>query len=279
MKQKKVATVILLHMFALAIGLVWIIPFFGLFMTSIRPYNEVIYGWWDFSSFTVTFDNFVRAWTHDTASLADGMRNSFAIALPATIAPIFLASTAAYGFVRFRFPLKNYMFLTIIALMSLPQQMIAIPLFKLMKGLDLLDTFSGLVLVHTAWAVPWILFFMRNYFTTLPVEIEEAAQVDGASDFTIFFKIILPVSIPALTSAAVLQFIWVWSDFFMALILLFDPNKLLATQRVPLMRGVHFVDWGLLSASAVLTMVVPILVFGFLQQYYVKGMVGWTTGK
>lgn len=279
MKQKKIATVILLHIFALAIGLVWIIPFFGLFMTSIRPYDEVIYGWWDLSSFTVTFDNFVRAWTHDTASLADGMRNSFAIALPSTIVPIFLASTAAYGFVRFRFPLKNYMFLTIIALMSLPQQMIAIPLFKLMKGLDLLDTFSGLMLVHTAWAVPWILFFMRNYFTTLPVEIEEAAQVDGASDFTIFFKIILPVSIPALTSAAVLQFIWVWSDFFMALILLFDPNKLLATQRVPLMRGVHFVDWGLLSASAVLTMVVPILVFGFLQQYYVKGMVGWTTGK
>jgi multiple sugar transport system permease protein len=279
MKQKKIATVILLHIFALAIGLVWIIPFFGLFMTSIRPYDEVIYGWWDLSSFTVTFDNFVRAWTHDTASLADGMRNSLVIALPSTIVPLFLASIAAYGFVRFRFPLKNYMFLTIIALMSLPQQMIAIPLFKLMKGLDLLDTYSGLVLVHTAWAVPWILFFMRNYFTTLPVEIEEAAQVDGASDFTIFFKIILPVSIPALTSAAVLQFIWVWSDFFMALILLFDPNKLLATQRVPLMRGVHFVDWGLLSASAVLTMVVPILVFGFLQQYYVKGMVGWTTGK
>ena len=117
---------------------------------------------------------------------------------------------------------------------------------------------------------------MRNFFTTLPIEVEEAAMVDGASDFVIFFKVVLPMCIPAIVSVAALQFSWVWSDFFVALILIFSPNKLLATQRIPLMRGVYFVDWGLLSAAAILVMAVPVLIFVLLQRYYIKGMVGWT---
>ena len=274
--RKGTLSTILIHLLAWAIALVWMVPFFGVLMTSIRPFSEVLYGWWKFDSFHPTFQNYINAWNHPTAPLSEGMRNSLAIAVPATIVPILVASIAAYGLARFRFPMKNYLFVTIVALMTLPQQMIAIPIFKLMKDLGLLNTYLGLITVHAAWGIPWILFFMRNYFTTLPIEVEESAKVDGASDLVIFLKIVLPMCIPALISAAVLQFMWVWSDFFLALILIYDPSKLLATQRIPLMRGQYHVDWSVLSAGAVLVMIVPVVIFAFLQRYYIKGMVGWT---
>jgi multiple sugar transport system permease protein len=117
---------------------------------------------------------------------------------------------------------------------------------------------------------------MRNYFKTLPVTIEEAARIDGASDSQIFFRVVLPNAFPAIASAAALQFTWVWSDFFLALILIYSPSKILATQRIPLMRGQYQVDWGLLSAASILVMIVPIMIYILLQRYYVRGMVGWT---
>jgi multiple sugar transport system permease protein len=117
---------------------------------------------------------------------------------------------------------------------------------------------------------------MRNFFLTLPIEIEEAAKVDGASDLKIFFKIVLPMALPALASVAVLQFMWVWNDFFLALILISSPDKLLATQRIPLMREVYHVDWSILSAASILVMMVPILIYALLQKYYIRGMIGWT---
>jgi multiple sugar transport system permease protein len=266
-----------IHLLAWAIALVWIIPFFGVLMTALRPLPEIIHGWWRFESFTPSFANFVEAWNHPTAALGVGMRNSLTIAIPSTIVPILIASIAAYGLARFRFRMRNYLFILIVALMTLPQQMIALPIFRLMSDLRLLDTFLGLIIVHSAWGIPWILFFLRNFFTTLPVEIEEAARVDGASDLRIFFRIVLPMSLPALISAAVLQFMWVWSDFFLALILMYSPSQLLATQRIPLLRGQFHVDWGVLSAGTILVMIVPVLVFAFLQRYYIKGMIGWST--
>jgi len=146
-----------------------------------------------------------------------------------------------------------------------------------MRGLGAVDSYTGLILVHAAWGLPWIMYFMRNYFTTVPIEVEEAAKVDGASDLRVFLQIVMPMSLPAVASAAVLQFMWVWSDFFLALILLYSPDKLLATQRVPLLRGVYHVDWGVLSAGSIIVMAVPIMVFALMQRYYIRGMVGWTS--
>jgi multiple sugar transport system permease protein len=118
---------------------------------------------------------------------------------------------------------------------------------------------------------------MRNYLTTIPPEVEEAASLDGASRFQIFIRIILPLSLPGLASVAALQFTWVWNDFFMALITLFDPAKLVATQRIPLLKGQYSVDWGVLSAASLLVTATPLLIFVLLQKYYVKGLIGWTS--
>ncbi len=277
MKTPKIGkSTITVHIIAWSVALVWFLPFLSVSMTAIRPFSEVIHGWWDFSEFNPSIDNFVQAWNHRTAPLGEGMYNSFLVAIPATIVPLLVASLAGYGFARFSFPIKNYLFLTIVLLMAIPQQSIAVPIFQIMNSLNLVDSHLGLILVHSAWGLAWIILFMRNFFSTLPAEIEEAARVDGASDFKIFYKIVLPMTLPALASVTVLQFMWVWNDFFLALILIYSPEKLLATQRIPLMRGVYFVDWGVLSAASILLMSVPVIIFALLQKYYIRGMIGWT---
>jgi len=259
------------------IGLVWILPVMGILMTAIRPYSEVIDGWWRLDSFNPTFSNFMNALTHPTASMLEGMVNSLIIAVPATILPLLLATIAGYGISRYKFPFRKSLVVAVVFTLALPQQMIAVPLFSLMSNLGLVDTYAALILVHTAWGIPWITFFMRNYFKTLPNDMEEAARIDGATDFQIFYSVVLPNAFPAIASASALQFTWVWSDFFLALILIYSPDRILATQRVPLMRGQYHVDWGLLSAASILVMIVPILIYVFLQRYYVRGMVGWSS--
>ncbi len=274
MKIRK--STIIIHIIAWSVALIWILPFLGVLMTSIRPFREVLFGWWNFAVFNPSVNNFVEAWNHPSVPLGIGIGNSFLVAIPSTFIPMLVASLAAYGFARFSFPIRDYIFASIVLMMAVPQQMVAVPIFQVINSLGLLDNYIGLILVHSAWGLAWIILFMRNFFLTLPIEIEEAAKVDGASDFQIFYKIVLPMALPALASVAVLQFMWVWNDFFLALILISSPEKLLATQRIPLMRGVYFIDWGVLSAASILVMIVPVLIYVLLQKYYIRGMIGWT---
>lgn len=264
---------LLIHIVAWTIAVIWIIPFAGVFMAALRPFQEVTLGWWNVSPFTLTGDNLVKG----LLELGTGFRNSFLIAIPATLIPIFVAAFAGYGFARFRFPIRDYIFLSIVILMAVPQQMVAIPVFRLMLDLDLIDSLMGLILLHSAWGLPWIILFMRNFFVALPPEVEEAARVDGASDFGIFFKIVLPMAIPAFASAAVLQFMWVWNDFFFALLLLFsDSNKVVTQAIAETSIGQLTVDWSLASAMSFLVMLVPLGLYVALQKYYIRGMIGWT---
>ncbi|HEW92293.1 MAG TPA: carbohydrate ABC transporter permease [Thermotogaceae bacterium] len=266
---------ILVYIITWLVGLLWLIPFLGVFMTAIRPLDELLNGWWSLKPFNIGFKNFLSAWNHPTAALAQGILNSLKVVIPSTILPLVIATMAGYYLSRYRFPGKRILFVIIIITITLPQQMIAVPVYSMLSKMGLIDSYLGLILLHTAWGIPWITFFMRNFFATLPAEIEEAARIDGASDFAVFFKIVFPLTLPAIGSASVLQFNWVWSDFFLALITIYSPDKLLATQRIPLMRGIYHVDWGLLSAAAIMVMIIPILVFFLLQKYYVKGMIGW----
>jgi len=264
------------HLLAWATGLIWIVPFMGILMASIRPHGELVHGWWQLSEVNLSFENYLNAWSHSTAPIGEGLKNSLTVTIPATLLPLLIGAFAAYGFLRLRFPGRNILFLGIVLLLSIPQQMVAVPLFQTMLDIGLLNTLAGLTLTHTAWGLPWITMFMRNYMTTLPVEVEEAASLDGASRFRIFYRIVLPLTLPALASVAALQFTWVWNDFFMALILLYEPNKLVATQRIPLLRGQYHIDWGILSAASMLITAVPVLVFVVLQKYYIRGLIGWS---
>lgn len=259
------------------VAVIWLVPYIGIIVTSVSPQEEVVRGWWGMKLSSVSLRNFTQAWAHPTAPIGQGMANSFLVAIPATVLPLFIGSLAAYGILRFRLPFRRVILGITLLLMAIPQHMVAIPLFNILNGLKLIDTYTGLVLVHTAWGIPWILMFMRAYFSTVPLEIEEAASIDGAGRFKTFLRIVLPMSWPGLASVACLQFSWTWNEFFLALIFIYSPEKLVATQRIPLLRGVYHIDWGVLTAAALLITLVPVLIFVLLQKYYVKGFLGFAS--
>ncbi len=267
---------IIVHAIAWAAALVWIIPFLGVFMASIRPYAEVQFGWWNFQSFHPTLENFYDAWIGKTAgasaALNTALMHSLIVTVPATFIPVFVAALAAYSFARFSFRTKDLLFLALVLLQTIPQQMVILPIYNLMNSLGLLNSYVGLILLHTAFGLPWQILFLRNFFSTLPIEVEEAARVDGASYLKIFYKIILPMSLPALASILSLQFVWVWNDFFFALALIQNPNMRLATQTVPVIKGRYQPNWSILSAASIIAMIVPIAIYVALQRYYVRGI-------
>ncbi|MBG0771184.1 MAG: carbohydrate ABC transporter permease [Anaerolineaceae bacterium] len=249
----------------------------GILMASVRPQIELIHGWWNFEEVHISFDNFAEAWNHPTAPIGQGIGNSLLVTIPATILPIIIATLFAYGLMRLRFPGRKMLLVLVVLLLSIPQQMVAVPIFRILNNIGLINTLPGLIISHTSWGLIWITIFMRNYLSTLPPEMEEAASLDGASRLQTFFKIVLPLSLPGLASVAALQFTWVWNDFFMALITIYEPDLLVATQRIPLLKGQYSVDWGVLSAASIIVTAIPLLVFVFLQKYYIKGLIGWTT--
>jgi multiple sugar transport system permease protein len=264
---------VVIHVFAWALAVGWLFPFVGLAMAAFRPLPEIIGGWWNFNRFTPTLENFPNAFDEISA----GLGNSLLIAVPGTLIPMFVATLAGYGFARFSFPIRDYLFLTIVLLMTIPQQMVALPIFRIMLGLGLVNSVLSIVLLHSAWGLPWIILFMRNYISALPKEVEEAARVDGASDLKVFFKIVLPMTLPALGAVAVLQFMWVWNDFFFALILCpADPTCMPATVAIIRTIGQFQFNPGLLAAGSLLVMSVPVLLYVLLQRYYIRGMIGWT---
>ena len=262
------------HLIAWAVALIWVIPFLGVFMASIRPFSEVQFGWWNFQSFHPTIENFYDAWIGKTsgAPLSSAVVNSLIVTIPATFIPIIVAALAAYSFARFSFHTKDILFFAIVLLQTIPQQMVILPIFTLMNNIGLLNTYIGLILVHTAFGLPWQILFLRNYFSTLPVEVEEAARVDGASYFKIFYKIILPMSLPALASIVALQFVWVWNDFFFALTMIHSPNMRLVTQIIPANFTRYEPNWSLLSAASIIAMILPVAIYVALQRYYVRGI-------
>ncbi len=275
-KKRKIAGFrIFIYLSAFVIATIWLIPFLGIFIASIRPFNEVQFGWWNLQPFHIGLNNYVDAWTGATAGvpLSGAMLNSLIVTIPATILPILIASLAAYSFARFKSRTKDLLFFTLVMLQTIPQQIVIVPIFFMFRNLNLLNNYLGLILLHTAFGLPWIVLFLRNFFSTLPIEIEEAARVDGASYLKIFRKIVLPLSLPALASLIALQFVLVWNDFFYALVLITDPTMKLAPQIIPLLVGRLQLNFSLLAAGSILVMILPVAIYVALQRYYVRGLV------
>jgi multiple sugar transport system permease protein len=273
-KPKITPFTVLTHVVAWIIATIWLIPFLGVLLSSIRPYSEVQFGWWNLQPFNLDLHNFADAWTGQTSGypLGNAMFNSLLVTIPATFLPILVSALAAYSFARFKSRTKDILFLVLVLLQTIPQQAVIIPVYTLFSNLHLLNNYIGLILLHTAFALPWQVLFLRNFFATLPIEIEEAARVDGASYYKIFRRIVLPITLPALASLVALQFVFVWNDFFYALVIITDPNLALAPQVVPLLIGRYQLNYSLLTAGSILVMILPIAIYVGLQRYYVRGL-------
>jgi len=211
----------------------------------------------------------------DRAGMSDAFFNSLMITIPSTILPLTIAALAAYAFSWISFPFRDTIFLVIVALMIVPIQMALVPLLRLFRDWGVADWYGGIWLAHTAFGLPLGIFLLRNFFITLPRDLIEAARVDGASNLRIFLKVVVPLSVPALASYAIFQFLWVWNDLLVALVYLGGESRnhplsvVLANLTTSFGGG-----WQFLTAAAFISMIVPIIVFLSLQRYFVRGITG-----
>ena len=199
--------------------------------------------------------------------------NSLAVAVPATVIPILIAAFAAYGFAWMRFPGRKAFFIMVVALLVVPLQIALVPILRDYVTLSLNGTFLAVWLAHTGFGLPLATYLLYNYISGLPRDILESAFIDGASHFTIFTRLILPLSVPALASFAIFQFLWVWNDYLVALIFIgAKPDVQVVTMRLAEIVGSRGNDWHLLTAGAFITMVLPLVVFFSLQRFFVRGL-------
>ncbi len=188
--------------------------------------------------------------------------NSIAVAIPATVIPILIAAFAAYGFAWMNFPGRRILFIMVVALLVVPLQIALVPILRDYARLNINGTFLAIWLAHAGFGLPLATYLLFNYISTLPREMLESAFIDGASHYTIFTRMILPLSLPALASFAIFQFLWVWNDYLVALIFLgSDPNFTVLTMRLAEIVGDRGQDWHLLTSGAFVTMLLPLLVF------------------
>ena len=262
-----------LHITLIVIMVIWLVPTVGLAITSFRPRGDIASsGWWTaLTSWHWTLHNYGSV-IH-ASGMGHAWVNSLIITVPATLLPLTLGALAAYAFAWIPFPFRDTIFLGVIVLMIVPIQTSLVPLLKLFREHGHLNNgYWGIWLAHTAFGLPFAIFLFRNFFITLPKDLIEAARMDGASNFMVFRKLVIPLSVPALAAYGIFQFLWVWNDLLMALIFVSDPTKQPMTVRIPYLLSTYGQEYHLLSAAAFLLMIVPLVVFFALQRYFVQGL-------
>jgi alpha-glucoside transport system permease protein len=263
-----------IHIILGFLALLWLVPSIGLLITSFRPSADMrATGWWTaFFDPNFTLANYQRV--IEAEDMGTAFLNSLWITIPSTILPLLVASMAAFALAWVRFPFRDTIFLVIVAMLMVPVQIGFIPLVVAMResGLPLLQTYGAVWLAHTAFALPFGIFLLRNFFITLPKDLIEAARIDGASNVMIFRTIVVPLSVPAIAAYGIFQFLWVWNDLLMALVYAQRNAIQPMTVKVTQLLGTYATEWSLLAAAAFLIMIVPLVVFISLQRYFVQGL-------
>jgi alpha-glucoside transport system permease protein len=259
--------------------LVWSLPTFGLLITSLRRRSDAeVSPWWD-----AIIDPFGTVWSTDAyqtaleSGMLDAVVNTFAVTIPATILPLMVAANAAYAFTFLNFKGKEVVFSLMVGLMVVPLQAALIPVLRGMvwvqKAVDiqLTGTYASAWIVHSAFAMPLAIYIIRNYMLTIPTSLIEAARIDGASYYKIFWSLVLPLSMPAIASFAIFQFLWVWNDYLIAFIFVGQGSPVLTYELLKLL-GQYGQGWQDVAAGAFISLIVPLLVFLGLQRYFVRGL-------
>ncbi|MFQ5516772.1 MAG: carbohydrate ABC transporter permease [Acidimicrobiia bacterium] len=273
----------------LVVVVLWLVPTAGILINSFRAAALVEdTGWWTalskpFDAVQWTFDNYSTVL--DARGFGNAFLNSLAVTIPATIIPITVAAFAAYAFAWMDFRGRHLLFVAVVGLLVVPLQMTLIPLLRLYTGgghlfgitifpdLNLNGTYLAVWLAHTGFGLPLAVYLLRNYIGSLPRSVMESAKIDGATHFQIFTKLVVPLSVPALASFAIFQFLWVWNDLLVALVFLGGtPDVQVLTMALAELSGQYGQFEHLLPAAAFLSMALPLVVFFSLQRYFVRGL-------
>ena len=256
----------------LIVAVFWLVPTVGLFFTSLRTSGDIAAsGWW--TVFTapaqLTIENYANLLSNPT--ITGSFWNTIVIAVPTTILVVMLGAIAAYGFAFLHFPGRDWLLIVVIILLAVPLQVALIPLARLFGTLGIFGSVFGVILFHTAFGLPFAIFLLRNFFTQVPTELLEAARIDGAGDWRIFFRVILPLGLPAIASLAIFQFLWTWNDMLVALIFTNSESQPLTVAIQSQLRQ-YGANLDVLSTGAFVSMIVPLIVFFAFQRYFVQAL-------
>ena len=270
-----------------ALVFLWPIPTFGLAVSSIRPEKDVKpTGWWTFFwKPALTIDNYTRVLSSSPGddNMGHYFMNSLKIAIPATVLSVGIALLAAYAFSWMRFKGRDWLFVFVVALLMVPLQMALVPLLLLFGGgvhigtvtiipaLGLNNTVAAVWIAHICFGMPFCIFILKNFVSSLPREIIEAARVDGAGHMTVFLRLVVPLSVPAIASLCIFQFMWIWNDYLIGKVF-GGSNNVPVTAKLAEVTGTRGQSWHLLTASGMVSMVLPVAVFFALQRYFVRGL-------
>ncbi len=262
------------------LAFIWLLPTIGLFITSLREKTEAQRtGWWDviLNPLSQNWDISSYATVLTEKNLGTSFISSMAVTVPATILPLLFAAYAAFGFTFLKFRGREFFFSVIIGLLVVPLQGALVPVLRMFisftdkTGIEISGQYAAAWFVHSAFAMPLAIYILRNYMMTIPNSLIEAARVDGASNFTIFWRLVLPISVPALASFAIFQFLWVWNDYLIAFVFVGNEHPVL-TYTLLAMLGQYGEGWQAVAAGSFVSLSVPLLVFFGLQRYFVRGL-------
>ena len=276
---------IFVHVATILIVIAWLLPTLGMLVSSFRPADDVTRtAWWTALSPTARFttDNYVHVFQQ--SDLFNAFLNSLFITIPSTIIPVTIAAFAAYAFAWMKFPGRDLLFVTIVGLLVVPLQATILPILNVFGALGVTGSgsiatalpFLGVWLAHTGYGLPFAIYLLRNYMGGLPREVFESASIDGAGPVTAFFRLAIPMSVPALAALVIFQFLFVWNDLFVALMYIGATNgtRLPLTLLLANLTNSHGGGWQYLMAAAFISMALPLVVFFAFQRYFVRGLTG-----
>ena len=270
-KKKSTSTArIVLYIFLIVFTVIYLTPFFGAILTSVRTQDDIsVNGFWSIPQ-VITLENFPTAWTQGRVN--NYLINSFIITIPALIGTIFLSSLSAFALARHKFRGNRPVYFMYVAGTMLPFQILLLPVFLLNNRLGTYNTYWSVIIIHIAFQLGFCTFVLRNFMRTLPGDIMAAARIDGASEWGIYWRIVMPLTVPAIAALATLEFTWIFNDYLWAILLLQDDSLKPVTAGLSTLQGQFITNWPLIVAGSLIATVPTLLVFLFLQRYFIGGL-------
>jgi multiple sugar transport system permease protein len=271
MDKIKRLKIIMFYVVGISLVAIWLIPFFIAAFTSVKSMDEIMssdYFWAPPEK--VEWVNFKEAWT--TGNMGTYFRNTFIVTVPSVLGTLLLSTLSAFALSFYKFKLSKTVLLIFVSGMLIPFQMLLIPVFRLSNTLNIYDTYQGVILFHVAFQLGFCTFFLRNFMRTIPVSLYESAKIDGAKDITIYAKITLPLTLPAIAALGILEFTWIWNDYLWSLILLSSDELKTITLGLVNLNGQYVRSYNLIAAGSLITASVPLIVFLIFQRYFIEGL-------
>ncbi len=269
-KQSQTINRTLIYIFLVVFTFLYMSPFFGAVITSVRTQDDLsLNGFWSIPR-VITLENYPTAWQQGRVNRY--LLNSFIITIPALAATILLSSLSAFALARYQFPGSQFFYFMYVAGTMLPFQILLLPVFILTNKLGLYNTYYGVILIHTAFQMGFCTFVLRNFMRTLPGEIMDAARIDGASEWGIYWKIVMPLTVPGIAAISTLEFTWIFNDYLWAIMLIQRDDLKPVTAGLSTLQGQFVTNWPLIVAGALLAAVPTLAVFLALQRYFIGGL-------